>query len=173
MKKSVYSLRISLQGIQPEIWRTCKVAGKTSFGELHEVIQIVMGWDNLHDFRYELGDTIVFDDPSEPTLDGKTAIDSDDLNIQDALKEVGAECTYFYKKSNWAHTVQVAQIEHEQSIPCPRCTGGQYQTPPESTTVEKYSSRISKMSENELNALSRFETNSINDFLQDCHDLGE
>ena len=44
----VYTLRLSLRGVRPMVWRRLRVPGVTSLATLHEAIQIIKGWDNDH-----------------------------------------------------------------------------------------------------------------------------
>jgi len=48
-------LRVSLREIEPEIWRSVTVPADMTLAELHDVLQITMGWENchLHDFEIE------------------------------------------------------------------------------------------------------------------------
>ncbi|MEM1152528.1 MAG: plasmid pRiA4b ORF-3 family protein [Pseudomonadota bacterium] len=41
-----YYIKIALRGISPMIWRRLRVAGSTSLADLHQIIQIAMGWDD-------------------------------------------------------------------------------------------------------------------------------
>ncbi|GAA1814411.1 plasmid pRiA4b ORF-3 family protein [Agromyces neolithicus] len=43
-----FRLRITLQGSSPEIWRTLDVDGALRLDELHDAIQIAMGWRDCH-----------------------------------------------------------------------------------------------------------------------------
>ena len=52
----VYDLRITLKGTKPLIWRRVAVATDITLGQLHEVIQIVMGWTSSHLHRFMLND---------------------------------------------------------------------------------------------------------------------
>ena len=44
----IYQLKITLSGSEPPIWRRFVVDGQTSLGDLHSLIQIVMGWSDSH-----------------------------------------------------------------------------------------------------------------------------
>jgi hypothetical protein len=50
--KQIFQLRITLNDSRPPIWRRVAVPSDITLGELHEVIQIVMGWmgGHLHHF---------------------------------------------------------------------------------------------------------------------------
>ena len=49
---SGYQLRIHLRGISPPIWRRIIVAAESTISDLHDIIQLSMGWsdDHLHRF---------------------------------------------------------------------------------------------------------------------------
>ncbi len=49
----VAELKVSLAGIRPPIWRRVQLPVMASLGDLHEVIQVLFGWDgdHLHVFR--------------------------------------------------------------------------------------------------------------------------
>jgi hypothetical protein len=46
------TLRISLEDIEPEIWRRFAVLDNISLSELHMIIQKVMGWTNSHLYSF-------------------------------------------------------------------------------------------------------------------------
>ena len=48
--------KIQLEGITPPIWRTFQVDASEAFFDLHEIIQIVMGWENAHLFEFHIND---------------------------------------------------------------------------------------------------------------------
>ncbi len=81
-----YTLKIFLYEISPQIWRRLTVPGSATFAELHELLQLSMGWEDKqpHEFRYGKGknltdviatageDVVVqgkFDDENELTID--------------------------------------------------------------------------------------------------------
>ena len=49
---SVLQLRIALRGLSPPVWRRVLVPEHLTLGQLHNVIQVVMGWadEHLHTF---------------------------------------------------------------------------------------------------------------------------
>ena len=53
--RHIYQLKVSLLGIRPPIWRRFLVADSTTLMELHDVIQIVMGWTNSHLYQFIVG----------------------------------------------------------------------------------------------------------------------
>ena len=49
----IYSIKVTIRGISPLIWRRFQLSCHTSLAELHQIIQLSMGWDDeyLHQFR--------------------------------------------------------------------------------------------------------------------------
>lgn len=81
-------LRISVNNIQPEIWRVFTVPAKIGLEQLHHVIQRVMGWKDIHPHEWEI-------DESGGTL----------RKIADGL---GDSFNYRYDpKAAWDHTIEV------------------------------------------------------------------
>ena len=64
-KKQVYVIRVTLNGSKPPIWRKLAVPSNIVLGELHEVIQIAMGWTNSHLHQFRLRDKGLKPSPHE------------------------------------------------------------------------------------------------------------
>ncbi len=74
----VYQLKVSLRAIAPLIWRRLLVTSDTTIAQLHGVLQIAMGWEDLplHQFRihgktyglYRAGGISFADDPHQVIL---------------------------------------------------------------------------------------------------------
>ncbi len=43
--RAIYQLRISLQEIQPSVWRRIEVRKNITLAKLHTILQIVMNWE--------------------------------------------------------------------------------------------------------------------------------
>src|SRR5205085_427262 len=50
----VYQLKVSLRGISPLVWRRLLVRADTSIAQLHDILQIAMGWEDEHLHRFPL-----------------------------------------------------------------------------------------------------------------------
>ncbi len=55
MNDRLYLLKIRLLDIEPEIWRRFVVPGSITLDRLHDVIQIVMGWEDYHLHAFTIG----------------------------------------------------------------------------------------------------------------------
>jgi len=56
MEKPIYHIRVTLCRTKPPIWRQLAVPSDITLGQLHEVIQIAMGWDDYHLHQFTLKD---------------------------------------------------------------------------------------------------------------------
>ena len=45
---ATYEFEITLQDVKPRIWRRFRVANSITLGQLHDVVQIVIGWTESH-----------------------------------------------------------------------------------------------------------------------------
>jgi Plasmid pRiA4b ORF-3-like protein len=50
----ILQLRAVLRGISPLIWRRLLVPSDTSIAQLHEVLQVAFGWDDMYLHRFEI-----------------------------------------------------------------------------------------------------------------------
>jgi hypothetical protein len=51
---AVYQLKISLKHTSPKVWRRLLVPDCT-LDDLHEIIQVAMGWENYHMYAFQIG----------------------------------------------------------------------------------------------------------------------
>ena len=51
----IYQLKVVLLGISPMIWRRLLVCGDSTIADLHDILQIALGWTDthLHQFRIQ------------------------------------------------------------------------------------------------------------------------
>jgi hypothetical protein len=52
--KSIVSLKVTLRGTKPPVWRRLSVQGGMTLGDLHHAIQAAMGWDDSHLHAFEI-----------------------------------------------------------------------------------------------------------------------
>jgi len=120
-----YVFKVWLDGISPQIWRRFQVPAGISFETLHDIVQIVMGWENYHLFRFAVGDFGFMRDPM-----GYDDRDADTV-IDPHLKYPNASLYYEYDfGDSWGHILQVEKhLSH--SVDLPACLDGRNACPPE------------------------------------------
>ena len=121
------ALRITLQHVEPPVWRLIHAPAWLSLAELHEVIQLTFGWKNchLHDFysggvRFGMGN----DEEPELVVDERAA-------PLGAVAQVGRELLYHYDFGDgWEHRIVVESVIANGSDAVV-CAGGARACPPE------------------------------------------
>jgi Plasmid pRiA4b ORF-3-like protein. len=58
MIEPVARLRITLQDIQPAIWRRVDAPLSSTLMALHDIIQVAMGWTDSHLFEFIVSDRV-------------------------------------------------------------------------------------------------------------------
>jgi Plasmid pRiA4b ORF-3-like protein len=53
-ERVILQLRAVLRGIIPLIWRRLLVPSDTSIAQLHELLQVAFGWEDMHLHRFEI-----------------------------------------------------------------------------------------------------------------------
>ena len=53
--KNVITLKVTLRGIKPPIWRRLVMPGTMTLGDLHQAIQAAMGWHDGHLHAFTIG----------------------------------------------------------------------------------------------------------------------
>ena len=84
----VYQLRISLDEIQPPIWRRIQVPAEISLFKLHFILQLTMGWTTSHLHEYQTNGR-VYGDPDNDEFDEFDIQDERDYQLQQVLQEAG------------------------------------------------------------------------------------
>ena len=130
----VLQLRITLNGSKPPIWRKLAVPSDILLAELHDVVQIAMGWTDSHLHQFKQGNEyfVTKETPwGEPTeMEGE---DEEAVTLGEVCPKVKSKLIYEYDFGDgWEHTIEVQKIvEPEPGVEYPVCLGGKKACPPE------------------------------------------
>jgi hypothetical protein len=131
----VFQIKITLQDIEPLIWRRVQVKDCT-LDNLHEYIQTAMGWTNSHLHHFEI-DGQLYGDPLlvEENFDEMNYEDSTTTKLSDILPESGKRFRFRYEYDfgdSWEHEIIVeGRLPAEKAIRYPLCLEGERACPPE------------------------------------------
>jgi hypothetical protein len=133
-------LKISIVGSKPPIWRRVIIPDSLTLANLHQVIQIVMGWENahLHDFEVRGRRYSEFEQDIQSGTADSTAVTLRSLK----LNKKGHTFLYTYDfGDSWRHEIVVeAPRPTDDSVKLPVCVTGRRACPPEdSGGVHRYS----------------------------------
>lgn len=126
---AVYRLSIRLRGISPAIWRRLLIPVNSTILNLHEAIQAVMGWEDIHLNRFSIRGQLY-----GVTRDGGMSFFTRPDRLQ--LIEFGF-CEHdrfvyeydFY--SRWIHEIRAKKVLDSASQSLATCIAGVGACPPE------------------------------------------
>lgn len=129
----IVQLKITLAHTKPPIWRRVLVDKKTSFFELHHIIQIAMGWENCHLFEFKVHSYRI----GEPDIDDSYAphklVDANTVTLESVLTEAQESFVYEYDFGDgWVHNLKVEKyLPRDAKTTYPLCIKGAQNCPPE------------------------------------------
>lgn len=121
--------QVWLADSEPPIWRRFQVSDASTLDDFHEVLQQVMGWQDLQPYQFALqGDRYALPSASIQGSQDSTAVTLASLNIV-----LDTRLTYTYDfKSGWLHLLTLEAIfSLEATLPVPYCLDGERACPPE------------------------------------------
>ncbi|NLN93986.1 MAG: plasmid pRiA4b ORF-3 family protein [Candidatus Hydrogenedens sp.] len=119
MDEHRYLLKIKLKYIEPEIWRRFVVPGFFSLDRLHDVIQIIMGWQSCHLYEFEISGKHYIESPEFED----EGLDVAKYRLMDLIKAKGRSFQYIYDFGDcWEHEIRV---EDKRYIPVTQDATGQ------------------------------------------------
>ncbi len=105
---------VTLDDIEPQVWRRLVVPLGTTLTDLHHIIQAAMGWTDSHLHEFEVGGLSYGDVEvlsAERTDDDARVYDANEVRMRDFSREPGTSFKYVYDYGdNWRHTVTLEQV---------------------------------------------------------------
>ena len=125
---TIITLKVTLRGSKPPIWRRLQMPGAMTLADLHDAIQGAMGWhdSHLHAFTIggeQFGDRSVVDDVS----------DENSVTLVELLLSSCILFTYTYDfGDDWEHSIAFEKARPAaEGEALPRCLAGKRAGPPE------------------------------------------
>lgn len=153
--EALYQFKIHLIGISPMIWRRFTVQSNTTIAELHYIVQLIMGWQDIHlncfkiygkDYGvYHSGGLMFIDNPMS-------------VYLQDLQLRINGKFTYEYDfTENWQHVIRLEKVlPHDPAITYPVCLAGKRACPPEDIGgPDKYDQFINHLFSKQLKVWTR------------------
>ncbi len=120
---------MTLTGARPKVWRRFEVDGKITLAQLHEVIQVIMGWQNQHPYAFYINGV-----PFEHTANTEATNPATTL-LGSTVRKLKDEVAYVYDPQGfWDHRLFVEYIGASyQYRSMPKLLAGSGHSPPESS----------------------------------------
>ncbi len=130
---AIYQFKVTLKESQPPIWRRFQVRDCT-LGEFHEVLQVIMGWEDCHLHQFIIrGDYYGPADCEDADWDTEMR-DEQKFSIGQ-VAEPGRTGRFIYEYDfgdSWQHEIALEKVlDPEPNVSYPRCIGGARACPPE------------------------------------------
>lgn len=128
---SVFQLQITLQEVEAPVWRRVLVPSDARLGELHRILNEVMGWTDSHLHQFKIARQ-TYGDP-ELDEDGHGRFEDEREVRLDELVGVKDRFIYEYDFGDgWSHEVVVEKkLPYDERFTYPVCIGGARACPPE------------------------------------------
>jgi hypothetical protein len=125
----IYQLKITLKDVRPPVWRRVLVPD-CPLTRLHQVIQVVMGWDDCHLYEFEVGGQRYTDPRGMNDLDME---DASKVRLGQVAPREKAKFRYTYDfGDDWRHEIRVEKVfPREPGKAYPACIDGKRACPPE------------------------------------------
>ncbi len=120
--------KVQLRYIRPPIWRRVLLPDNATLGDLHQVIQIVMGWYNCHMHSFRIGGVYYSSGDVDLEMENE-----DSVSLGEVFTRAKQKFMYEYDfGDSWEHEV-VAEKFHpfDPAAKYPVCLGGARACPPE------------------------------------------
>ena len=126
----VYQLKITLKDARPPIWRRVLAPDNLTLNQLHQVIQVAMGWYDAHLHEFEIAGASY----GSPDFDfGSDMKDDNRVRLSQVIGKNTKRFRYTYDFGDgWVHVIEVEKIlPYEQGRVYPLCLAGKRACPPE------------------------------------------
>lgn len=134
MTQNILQIKVTLLGTKPPIWRRLLVPADLSLAQLHNLLQVAMGWQDAHVHEFRAGKRRFGQPESADLFMRAPSVENErKVSLSAVLEKVGAKVLYTYDfGDNWEHSVVLEkQLTAELGITYPICTDGQLACPPE------------------------------------------
>ena len=129
--RQILQLKITLEHIEPPIWRRFQISNDIGLSDFHEALQVIMGWENCHLHHFVTANTTI--GIPDPDFEELETVDETTVRLRDVLVNVGDSLQYEYDFGDgWAHRVDVEKVLSSTEVQSvPNCLDGARACPPE------------------------------------------
>src|SRR5271167_3664184 len=90
--QEIYQIKITLLGTSPPIWRRLLVPATLTLEQLHDVLQMAMGWEDCHMHEFRIGQKRF----GKPDPDDRLIGNEHTARLFSVFGRVGAKAVYTY-----------------------------------------------------------------------------
>jgi hypothetical protein len=130
--QSAIQFKVALKYIRPPIWRRVLLPDNFTLGQLHEVIQVTMGWYNCHMHSFRIGG-VYYTSQSASEMEDMDMKNEATVFLSRVVGKLRQKFIYEYDfGDSWLHDVTVEKIvPFDPQAQYPVCLDGARACPPE------------------------------------------
>ncbi|CAM3231462.1 plasmid pRiA4b ORF-3 family protein [Filibacter tadaridae] len=115
----IYQLKVSLKGMKPPIWRRLQVDGRTTFADVHQIVQVAFDWEDmyLHSFNmqrsqgHRVNEEIGIEDEELGFFSFREIHDENEETVAEWFVAEKDRALYTYNfKADWEHELVLEKI---------------------------------------------------------------
>ena len=124
--------KATLKDIRPDIWRRFIVPAEFRLNQLHDVLQVLFGWDDYHLRRFTIAG-VEYGLPDPEDIFETNELDDSQYKLHQVFKKIGQRSTYEYDFGDgWEVSLVLEKIvEPDSEVKLPVCLDGKRSGPPE------------------------------------------
>jgi hypothetical protein len=128
----IASMRIELRHTRPPIWRMVEAPTSITLHDLHDIVQIAMGWFDCHLWEFATGGR-TYGLPMDDDWGTKPRKEAAKVRLRDVLSSGRTVIDYTYDFGDgWEHRIIVADVRpSDPGLTYPRYVAGKGNGPPE------------------------------------------
>jgi hypothetical protein len=133
MSEPVVRVRIELEGTDPLVWRDLDLPLSTTLATLHDLIQVVMRWQDYHLHEFEVGEKVYGVPDPEDAFEDRKVYQEKSIRLGNLIERGVREFLYVYDfGDNWRHRISVQDLRQgDAAVEYPRFVAGARRAPPE------------------------------------------
>lgn len=128
----VIQFKVQLRYLRPPIWRRVVLPHNATLGDLHEVIQLTMGWYNCHMHSFRIGG-VDYTSRDASEMDEMDMENEERVPLADIVTRAKQKFIYEYDfGDSWEHEIVAEKfLPFDPATNTPLCLGGARACPPE------------------------------------------
>ncbi|MBI4192690.1 MAG: plasmid pRiA4b ORF-3 family protein [Betaproteobacteria bacterium] len=126
----MYQIKVTLNGIRPPVWRRLLVLSSLSLRDVHDILQVAIGWTDSHLHQFVAKGTF-YGEP-DPEF-GMERLDETRVRLDQVLRTEKNAMTYEYDfGDSWQHKIVLEKVlANPEARFVPSCLAGARACPPE------------------------------------------
>lgn len=133
MSEPIARVRIELERTDPVVWRELDLPLSTTLATLHDIIQVVMRWQDYHLHEFIVGEKVYGVPYPEDVFDERRVYKEKGMRLATLIERGLLDFLYVYDfGDNWRHRVTIGDVRQgERGVEYPRFVAGARRAPPE------------------------------------------